>query len=194
MELCNTQTYRNLLTAIAGESISANLYSLYADKAAEEGLWRIADVFRETAAQERVHTEVLYRLAGCDKSGEISLSCAMPSGVSDTRANLNAALREEKYKHCVEYANFSKVARQEGLTDIADALDSLGAAELYHQKRFDVLENMLATGTLFKKNSPVLWRCVRCGYVDDYKKVPDHCPLCGGSRGNFEELMRNLFA
>ena len=182
MELCNTQTYRNLLTAIAGESISANLYSLYADKAAEEGLWRIADVFRETAAQERVHTEVLYRLAGCDKSGEISLSCAMPSGVSDTRANLNAALREEKYKHCVEYANFSKVARQEGLTDIADALDSLGAAELYHQKRFDVLENMLATGTLFKKNSPVLWRCVRCGYVDDYKKVPDHCP-CAAAAG-----------
>ncbi len=194
MALSNTQTFRNLLTAVAGEAVSANMYSLYADAASGEGFFRIAEAFRETAAQELVHTEALYRLIGKQCAGELSLSASLPAGAGTVAENLDAALHEEKFRHCVMYGNFATVARHEGFADIAVVLDALAVAELYHQKRFEVLKNMLVSDTLFKKSDPVLWRCARCGFVGEYKEAPQVCPVCLGGRGNFEELMRNLFA
>ena len=144
--------------------------------------------------RKKIHTEVLYRLAGDARNPEASLDAAMPPGVCDTLSNLNSALREEQFRHCVMYTNFSKVARQEGFADIAATMKALATAELYHQKRFMVLENMLLSGTLFRKNAPILWRCSRCGFVGEYDQAPGECPVCLAGQGSFEALMLNLFA
>ena len=194
MELVDSQTLRNLFTAVAGEAISYNLYSLYARRAEADGYIQIARVFEETANQEKIHTEVLYRLAGGVSNPEASLDAAMPPGVCDTLRNLNSALREEQFRHCVMYTNFNKVALQEGFEDIAGTLKALAKAELYHQKRFQVLENMLRSGHLFEKNAPILWRCSRCGFVGEFRKAPEPCPVCLAGQGSFEALMLNLFA
>ena len=58
--LAGTKTEQNLLKAFAGESQARMRYTLFAEKAKEEGYEQIAALFLETALNEMGHAEKFF--------------------------------------------------------------------------------------------------------------------------------------
>ena len=56
-ELKGSQTEKNLLKSFAGESQARNRYTSFAGQARKDGYVKIADIFEETANQEKEHAK-----------------------------------------------------------------------------------------------------------------------------------------
>jgi len=185
-----TQTEKNLLTAFAGESQARSRYTLFARKAAEEGYQQIAAVFLETAEQELAHAgEFFGRLEG----GVIEITGAYPAGVvGDTASNLAEAAAGEREEWSYMYADFAKVAEEEGFKDIAALFRNVAKVETVHEQRYVRLLERLNTGTEFKDDTEVKWQCRNCGYVHTGKSAPGKCPVCNKEQGWFERMKDNF--
>ena len=61
-DLKGTKTEANLWEAFAGESKARNKYTYYASKAKKDGYEQIAALFEETAAQEKEHAKLWFKL------------------------------------------------------------------------------------------------------------------------------------
>ena len=184
-----TKTERNLLTAFAGESQARNRYTYFASKAKKEGLEQIAAIFGETANQEKEHAERLFKLL---QGGEVEVQAAFPAGVIGTTAeNLKAAAAGENYEWTDMYPSFAKVAREEGFEEIAEIFEAVAVAEKQHEKRYLGLLANVEADTVFKKEKPVVWRCLNCGYLHEGKEAPELCPACAHPRAYYELLCEN---
>lgn len=184
-----TKTERNLLTAFAGESQARNRYTYFASKAKKEGLEQIATIFGETANQEKEHAERLFKLL---EGGEVEVQAAFPAGVIGTTAeNLKAAAGGENYEWTDMYPSFAKVAREEGFEEIAEIFEAIAVAEKQHEKRYLGLLANVEADTVFKKEKPVVWRCLNCGYLHEGKEAPELCPACAHPRAYYELLCEN---
>ena len=62
MNLKGTKTEANLMEAFSGESQARNKYTYYASKAKKEGYNQIADLFEETARNEKEHAKLWFKL------------------------------------------------------------------------------------------------------------------------------------
>lgn len=188
-DLKNTQTEKNLLTAFAGESQARNRYNYFASKAKKEGFVQIADIFEETANQEKEHAKRLFKFL---EGGEVEIRAAFPAGViGSTVENLRAAAGGEHYEWESMYPDFAKVAREEGFNEISSVFEAIAVAEKQHEKRYlDLLANIEA-GTVFKKEKKVVWRCRNCGYLHEGTEAPDVCPACAHPQAYFELLGEN---
>lgn len=189
MSLKGTQTEINLLTAFAGESQARNRYTYYAAKAKTEGLVQISNIIEETANQEREHAKRLYKFL---EGGEVEITATFPAGViGSTAENLKRAAAGENYEHAEMYPGFAKIAREEGFDRIADVFTAIAVAEKQHEKRYlDLLAN-IENGRVFKRDEPVTWRCLNCGYLHDGPEAPDLCPACHHAKAYFELLGEN---
>ena len=189
MELKGSQTERNLLTAFAGESQARNRYAFFASQAKKDGYIQIADIFTETAAQEKEHAKREFKLL---EGGEVEVQAAFPAGVIGTTAeNLKAAAAGENHEWTDMYPTFASVAREEGFEEIADIFESIAVAEKQHEKRYlDLLANIEARA-VFKKDKPAVWRCRNCGYLHEGAEAPDKCPACDHPQAHFELLGEN---
>jgi len=188
-KLKGTKTERNLLTAFAGESQARNRYTYFASKAKKEGLEQIAAIFGETANQEKEHAERLFKLL---QGGEVEVQAAFPAGVIGTTAeNLKAAAGGENYEWTDMYPSFAKVAREEGFEEIAEIFEAVAVAEKQHEKRYLGLLANVEADTVFKKEKPVVWRCLNCGYLHEGKEAPELCPACAHPRAYYELLCEN---
>ncbi len=184
-----TKTERNLLTAFAGESQARNRYTYFASKAKKEGLEQIAAIFGETSNQEKEHAERLFKLL---QGGEVEVQAAFPAGVIGTTAeNLKAAAGGENYEWTDMYPSFAKVAREEGFEEIAEIFEAIAVAEKQHEKRYLGLLANVEAGTVFRKDKPVVWRCLNCGYLHEGKEAPELCPACAHPRAYYELLCEN---
>jgi len=189
MELKGTQTEKNLITAFAGESQARNRYTYFASQARKDGYVQIADIFTETANQEKEHAERLFKLL---QGGEVEVAAAFPAGVIGTTSeNLKAAAGGEHYEWTEMYPGFAKVARDEGFDDIAAIFESIAVAEKQHERRYLGLVANVDAGTAFKKDKPVVWRCRNCGYVHEGTEAPGACPACAHPQAYFELLAEN---
>ena len=189
MNLRGTMTEKNLLLAFAGESQARNRYTFYAGKARKEGYVQIADIFEETANQEREHAARFFKFL---QDGEVEIQASFPAGVVGTaEENLRAAADGENHEDSSMYPGFAQVAREEGLEDIAQVFEAVAVAERQHGKRFLALAENIATGRVFKRDEAVAWRCRNCGYVHVGKEAPDECPACAHSQAFFELLGEN---
>lgn len=189
MALKGTQTERNLLTAFAGESQARNRYTYAASQAKKDGFVQIADIFTETADQEKEHAKRLFKLL---EGGEVEIQAAFPAGVIGTTAeNLKAAAAGENYEWTDMYPGFAEVARQEGFDAIATVFQAIAVAEKQHEKRYLGLLANVEAGTVFKKDEPVVWRCRNCGYLHEGTEAPDVCPACAHPQAHFELLAEN---
>ncbi len=188
-DLKNTQTEKNLLTAFAGESQARNRYTYFAGKAKKEGFVQIADIFEETANQEKEHAKRLFKFL---EGGEVEIRAAFPAGVIGNMAeNLRAAAGGEHYEWESMYPDFAKAAREEGFNEIASVFEAIAIAEKQHEKRYlDLLANIEA-GTVFRKEKKVVWRCRNCGYLHEGTEAPDVCPACEHPQAHFELLGEN---
>jgi len=189
MSVKGTQTERNLLTAFAGESQARNRYTYFASVARKEGFRQISEIFEETANQEKEHAKRLFKFL---EGGEVEISAAFPAGViGSTAENLQAAAAGENYEWTDMYPSFAKTAREEGFEDIAKVFEAIAVAERQHERRYRGLLANVQAGTVFKKDKPVKWRCLNCGYVHEGTEAPEECPACAHPRAHFELLAEN---
>lgn len=188
-ELKGTRTERNLLTAFAGESQARNRYDYFAGQAEKEGFIQIARIFEETADQERVHAKQFFKYL---KGGEVEIQAAFPAGVIGTTAeNLRAAADGEHHEWGAMYPGFAQTARDEGFEAIAKKFEAVAVAEKQHERRYLALLANVENGKVFKKDAPVKWRCLKCGYIHEGPEAPDVCVACAHPQAYFEILAEN---
>ncbi len=184
MDLKGSKTEKNLLTAFAGESQARNRYTYYESKARKEGFRQIAEIFEETANQEREHAKRMFKFL---PGGEAEITGVFPSGViGDTIDNLRAAAAGENHEWTEIYPAIAATAREEGFKEIASVFDAISIAEKQHERRFKALADNIDAGTVFKKNAPTTWRCMNCGYLHEGNDAPDLCPACAHPQAHFE--------
>lgn len=165
MELKGSRTEANLTAAFAGESQARNKYTYYASKARDEGYRHIAQLFTETAENERAHAKIWFKLLH-------------GGSIPDTAANLSDAAAGERYEWTEMYAQFAKEAREEGFDEIARLFDGVAAIEKQHEERFETLLKDVQDKAVFAKGSTVVWQCSNCGFLYEGKKAPEKCPVC----------------
>ena len=187
--LKNTQTEKNLLTAFAGESQARNRYTYFASQAKKEGYVQIADIFAETADQEKEHAKRFFKLL---EGGEVEIQGAFPAGtIGTTLENLKAAASGENYEHTTMYPEFAKTAREEGFEAVAMIFEAISVAEKQHEKRYNDLARNIEKGRVFKREAPQTWRCRNCGYLHQGAEAPEMCPACAHPQAHFELLGEN---
>lgn len=187
--LKGTQTEKNLLKAFAGESQARNRYTYFAGTARKEGYVQIADIFEETANQEKEHAK---RFFGFLEGGMPEITACYPAGViGKTLDNLKAAADGEHEEWSDLYPAFAGTARQEGFPAVAATFEKISIAEKQHERRYRGLFKNVEAGTVFKKSNKVVWRCRNCGYIHEGEEAPGACPACVHPQAHFEVLAEN---
>lgn len=174
MELKGSKTEANLMTAFAGESQARNKYTFYASKAKKEGYNQIADLFLETANNEKEHAKIWFKLL--QEGGQIA----------DTAANLKDAAAGENYEWTDMYATFAKDAKEEGFTRIAKLFEMVGEIEKHHEERYLKLLSNVQDEIVFSRDGDTIWKCANCGHIHIGKKAPELCPVCDHPKAYFE--------
>lgn len=184
-----TRTEQNLLKSFAGESQARNRYTYFAGVARKEGFVQIADIFEETASQEKEHAKRFFKFL---EGGDLEITAAYPGGkIGTTAENLLAAATGENEEHTQLYPSFAAVANEEGFSAIAALWGFISVAEKQHEKRYrDLLAN-LESGRVFKREKEETWRCRNCGYLHSGKEAPGMCPACAHPQAHFELLGEN---
>ena len=178
MELKGSKTEKNLQAAFAGESQARNKYTFFAEKARKEGYEQIADIFEETARNEKAHAELWFKfLNGGD--------------IGTTAENLKAAAGGENYEWTDMYADFAKTAKEEGFARIAKLFEMVGAIEKQHEARYLKLLDNVNKELVFSKDGDTIWQCQVCGHIVVGKKAPGACPVCGAPQSFFEVKAEN---
>lgn len=187
--LKGTQTEKNIMTAFAGESEARNRYTYWAAIAKKEGYVQIADIFEETADQEKEHAKRLFKFL---EGGMVEITASFPAGVlGDTYSNLLAAAAGEREEADHMYPDFAKTARAEGFEDVAKTMEAIAVAEDWHEKRYSALAANIKEGRVFSRPEATHWRCLNCGYVHDGASAPETCPACIHPQAHFELRGRN---
>ena len=184
-----TQTEKNLLGSFAGESQARNRYTFFASKARKDGFVQVADIFEETASQEKEHAKRFFDFL---EGGVVEIQASFPAGIiGSTAENLLASANGENEEHTELYPGFAKTAREEGFEAIAMVWEAICVAEKQHEKRYrDLLANIEAE-RVFKRGETQIWRCRNCGYLQEGSAAPGACPACAHPQSYFEILGEN---
>jgi len=166
----DSKTAANLKAAFAGESQARNKYTYFAAVAKKEGYHYIARIFEETATNELRHAKDELALLG---------------GIGDTASNLKEALEGEMYETITMYPDFAKDARAEGQEEAAKLFLNIAKVEKEHAERYKKLLRMVQDGTVYKRQKPVNWKCMVCGYIHNGTEPPDKCPCCKHPKGHY---------
>ena len=171
MELKGSRTEQNLMAAFAGESQARNKYTYYASKARKEGYNHIAELFEETANNEKEHAKLWFKL--------------LHDGIGTTAENLKDAAAGENYEWTDMYAEFAKVAKEEGFDHIAFLFEGVAAIEKEHEERYLKLLANVEGDLVFSKDGDAVWKCMNCGHIVIGKKAPEVCPVCAHPKAYF---------
>ncbi|MDT8389026.1 MAG: rubrerythrin family protein [Lentisphaeria bacterium] len=189
MSLKGTQTEINLMKAFAGESQARTRYTYFSSVARKEGYVQIADIFAETADQEKEHAKRFFKFL---EGGCVEITASFPAGIiGDTLANLKAAAAGEHEEWSDLYPDFAATAMQEGFPKIAKAFTAICVAEKQHEKRYNDLAANIESGRVFKREQPTVWRCRNCGYLHEGTEALNQCPACIHPQAHFELLGEN---
>ncbi len=175
--LKGTKTEANLMAAFAGESQARNKYTYYASKAKKEGYEQIADIFLQTAENEKEHAKIWFKL--------------LHEGMPGTMENLKDAAMGENYEWTTMYDEFAKTAKEEGLDHIAKLFSKVGRIEKEHEERYKKLLSNLESEKVFVKDTQTTWKCRNCGHIHVGTKAPEICPVCDHPKAYFEVTIEN---
>ena len=176
-DLKGTKTLENLMTAFAGESQARNKYTYYASQARKDGYVQIANIFEETAANEKEHAKLWFKHA---------------VGIGTTEENLLDAAAGENYEWTEMYKSMAETAREEGFTQIAAQMEGVAKIEKEHEERYRKLAENVKSGKVFEREEEVLWQCSNCGHQVLAKKAPKVCPVCLHPQSFFEIKKENF--
>ena len=171
MELKGSRTEQNLMAAFAGESQARNKYTYYASKAKKEGYNHIAELFEETANNEKEHAKLWFKL--------------LHDGIGTTAENLKDAAEGENYEWTDMYAEFARVAKEEGFDHIAFLFEGVAAIEKEHEERYLKLLENVQGDLVFSSEGDAVWKCMNCGHIVIGKKAPELCPICAHPKAYF---------
>ena len=177
MDLKGTKTEANLAAAFAGESQARNKYTYYASKAKKDGYEQIAQLFLETAENEKEHAKIWFKL--------------LNGGIKDTAANLLDAAEGEMYEWTDMYAQFAKEAHEEGFEHIAKLFEGVAAIEKTHEERYRKLLSNVEGGLVFSRDGDMIWECGNCGHIHIGKDAPNVCPVCAHPQAYFKIRANN---
>ena len=177
-ELKGTRTEANLMAAFSGESQARNKYSYYASKAKKDGYVQIANIFEETANNEKEHAKLWFKILH-------------GGSVPGTMENLADAAAGENYEWTDMYATFAKEAREEGFEEIAFLFDGVAAIEKEHEERYRKLLANIEGGLVFSRDGDMIWQCGNCGHIHVGPKAPQVCPVCAHPQAYFELRAQN---
>jgi len=187
--LKGTKTEQNLLKSFAGESQARNRYTYFASVARKECFVQIADIFEETANQEKEHAKRFFKFL---EGGDLEITACFPAGkIGSTAENLLASANGEHEEHSELYPTFAAMARTEGFPEIAAVWDAVSVAEKQHEKRFRDLLSNIEEGRVFKRDKQETWRCRNCGYLHSGEEAPGMCAACAHPQAYFELLGEN---
>lgn len=182
--LKGTRTEKNLLAAFAGESQARNRYTYFAAVARKEGYRQIEALFLETAENEREHAKRFFKFL---EGGMVEIVATYPAGsIGTTVENLLAAANGEKEEWSVLYPDAARIAEEEGFVEVANAFHAIARVEVAHEKRYRKLLANIEAGKVFKRDTPIAWKCGNCGYIHDGTSAPDTCPACNHPQEHFE--------
>jgi len=176
MELKGSRTEQNLMAAFAGESQARNKYDYYASKAKKDGYEQIASIFQETALNEKEHAKMWFKLF---------------HGINSTIDNLLDAAAGENFEWTEMYAEFARIADEEGFHDIAEKFRGVAAIEKSHEERYSKLAASVKDGEVFVKLNESVWVCRNCGHIHVGKSAPETCPVCAHPQAYFELRKEN---
>ena len=178
MDLKGTKTEKNLKEAFAGESQARNKYTFFASQAKKDGYEQIAEIFQETAENEKAHAKMWYKLLNGGK-------------ISSTAENLKEAANGEIFEWTDMYEKMAKEAREEGFDHIAYLFEEVGKIEKEHEQRFKDLLDKVEDGTVFEAGEVKIWKCRNCGHIVVGTKAPEVCPVCAHPKAYFEIKAEN---
>jgi rubrerythrin len=171
-----TKTEKNLMEAFAGESQARNKYTYYASAAKKAGYVQIANLFEESANQEKEHAKMWFKEF---------------HGIGSVEENLADAVAGENYEWTEMYEQMAKDAEEEGFPELAEKFRGVGKIEAFHEARYQKLLDHLKEGKTFKEDKPVEWKCANCGYVYVGTEPPKECPVCSHPQAYFERKVEN---
>ena len=177
MELKGSKTEQNLMNAFAGESQARNKYTYYASRAKKDGYVQIANIFQETADNEKEHAKIWFKL--------------LHDGMPDTMENLKDAAAGENYEWTDMYANMAKDAREEGFDQIAYLFEEVAKIEKEHEERYRKLIDNIEKGKVFARAGETVWICSNCGHIHVGEAAPDACPVCAHPQAYFQLRCEN---
>lgn len=172
MELKESQTWANLMSAYAGESQACVKYQYYASKARADGFQQMGNIFEETSGNEREHAKIWFQL--------------LHDGMPETLSNLQDAAAGEHFEWTQMYAEYAAKAREEGFERIAALFEMVGKIEAMHEARYRRLAKNIESGEVFKRVGERKWICLNCGHVHEGEEAPKVCPVCAHPQGFFE--------
>ena len=175
--LKGTKTEANLMAAFAGESQARNKYTYYASKAKKDGYEQIAQLFLETANNEKEHAKIWFKL--------------LHEGIPSTPENLKDAADGENYEWTDMYATFAKEAREEGFDHIASLFEQVGEIEKEHEARYRKLLANIEGGLVFSRDGDMIWQCSNCGHIVVGNQAPEVCPVCAHPKAYFQIKAEN---
>ncbi len=178
MELKGSKTEQNLMTAFAGESQARNKYTFFASQAKKDGYEQIAAIFQETADNEKEHAKLWFKLLNGGTIGS-------------TEENLKAAAAGENYEWTDMYAEFAKIAKEEGFARIAYLFEEVGKIEKEHEERYLKLLENVKEGKVFEAGEVKIWKCRNCGHIVVGTSAPEVCPVCNHPKAFFEIKAEN---
>ena len=176
--LQGTQSLVNLVASYAAESMAYTRYNFYASQADADGYYGIGQIFRETADNEMHHGKVFFKYLQDGALTPITLPGVAAGVISDTSANLQEAAREEEVEGVESYTKAAETAAKEGFPVLASHFKAIASVEDFHRQRFLALKEMVDNGTYFKREKPIKWQCMVCGYISEGVEPPKVCPAC----------------
>lgn len=177
MDLKGSKTEANLLAAFAGESQARNKYTYFASKAKKDGFVQIANIFEETANNEKEHAKIWFKL--------------LNGGIGTTAENLKIAAEGENYEWTDMYATFAKEAHAEGFEAIARLFEQVAEIEKEHEQRYLKLLSNVENDLVFSKDGDAIWQCSNCGHIVVGQKAPQVCPVCAHPQAYFQVKAEN---
>jgi len=182
--LKGTETEKNLLKSFSGESQARNRYTYFASIAKKEGYVQIANIFEETAENEKEHAKRFFKFL---QGGMLEITAAFPAGkLGTTLENLKAAAAGENEEWTQLYPEFAQVAESEGFPEIAAVYKAIAKVEAAHEKRYLALAKNIEENRVFSREEKKQWKCDNCGYIHEGNKAPEACPACAHPKAYFE--------
>ena len=169
----NSKTWKNLEAAFAGEAQACLKYQYFSSRAKKDGYEQIADIFSETAGNEKEHAKLWYKLLN-------------GGSVSDTKTNLSVAAQGENHEWTEMYKTFAEEAKTEGYDEIAEKFLQVATIEKAHETRFLKLRDNIENDVVFKSDKVTVWKCRNCGHLFTGTEAPEVCPVCAHPRSFFE--------
>lgn len=171
-----TKTEANLVISYLAESSAYTRYQFYAQQADKENYFPVGEIFRQTAANEMRHAKVYFKFL---EGGSITVPVTADAGIIGTTAeNLQTAANEERTEGVDLYTGFAKVADEEGFPEIAEHFRAIATIEQRHENRFMYYLQQVKDGIVWKREKPIKWQCLVCGYVYEGTTPPEVCPAC----------------